>query len=275
MLLSISTTILYRYIVIADGWTPSELTTIDTIYGFLKILVYVIISADIVSFISSEIEHSFLVDGVVMRRFFPLIRVIAISMIWIIGIFYILDSLRINTSSILTWAWIGGVLLAIASRDIITNLFGSLSILLSRTFEIGEIIRLHIKSGITYEGLVEEITLNYTKITNINGEVVFVPNRLIYTETVENISRRRFYDYTYRIPFRKQSNVNEIKTRMRIIESKIASYDPIEVRFDTEIPNAVDLVYKITIMLPEENERFDDEMRHFLMEYIFTEPAKE
>ena len=275
MLLSISTTILYRYIVIADGWTPSELTTIDTIYGFLKILVYVIISADIVSFISSEIEHSFLVDGVVMRRFFPLIRVIAISMIWIIGIFYILDSLRINTSSILTWAWIGGVLLAIASRDIITNLFGSLSILLSRTFEIGEIIRLHIKSGITYEGLVEEITLNYTKITNINGEVVFVPNRLIYTETVENISRRRFYDYTYSIPFRKQSNVNEIKTRMRIIESKIASYDPIEVRFDTEIPNAVDLVYKITIMLPEENERFDDEMRHFLMEYIFTEPAKE
>lgn len=275
MLLSISTTIFYRYIVIADGWTPSELSTIDTIYGFLRIFIYVIICADIVSFIFSEIEHSFLVDGIVMRRFFPLIRVIAISMIWIIGVFYILDSFRVNTSSILTGAWIWGVLLAIASRDIITNLFGSLSILLSRTFEIGEIIRLHIKSGVTYQGLVEEITLNYTKITNMNGEVVFVPNRLIYTETVENISRRRFYDYTYRIPFRKQSNVDEIKTRMRIIEGKIASYDPIEVRFDTEIPNAVDLVYKITIMLPEENERFDNEMRHFLMEYIFTEPAKE
>ena len=104
MLLSISATILYRYLVIADGWSPSELSTIDTIYGFVRILIYVIIFANIVSFIFSEIEHSFLVDGVVMRRFFPLIRVIAISMIWIIGVFYILDNLRVNTSSILTGA---------------------------------------------------------------------------------------------------------------------------------------------------------------------------
>ena len=121
----------------------------------------------------------------------------------------------------------------------------------------------------------EEITLNYTKMTRLTGEVVFIPNRLIYTETVENISRRRFFDYTYRIPFRKQSNMDDIKTRMRIIEGKIASYDPIEVLYETEIPNAVDLVYKITIMLPEQNETFDDEMRHFLMEHIFIEAEKE
>lgn len=62
---------------------------------------------------------------------------------------------------------------------------------------------------------------------------------------------------------------------MRIIESKIASYDPIEVLYDTEIPNAVDLVYKVTIMLPEENEKFDYEIRHFLMEHIFIEVSKE
>ena len=66
----------------------------------------------------------------------------------------------------------------------------------------------------------------------------------------------------------------DIKTRMLLIESKIASYDPIEVIYDTEIPNAVDLVYKITIMLPEENENFDYEMRHFLMEHIFIESSK-
>jgi small-conductance mechanosensitive channel len=110
-------------------------------------------------------------------------------------------------------------------------------------------------------------------MTRLTGEVVFIPNRL-YTETLENISRRRFFDYTYRIPFKKQSDVSDIKTRMRIIEGKIASYDPIEVTYDTEIPNAVDLVYKITIMLPEESEKFDDEMRHFLMEHIFIDPTK-
>ena len=121
----------------------------------------------------------------------------------------------------------------------------------------------------------EEITLNYTKMTRLTGEVVFIPNRLIYTETLENISRRRFFDYIYRIPFRKQSDMNDIRTRMRIIEGKIASYNPIEVTYDTEIPNAVDLVYKVTILLPEENEAFDTDMRHFLMEHIFIEAIRE
>jgi hypothetical protein len=58
---------------------------------------------------------------------------------------------------------------------------------------------------------------------------------------------------------------------MRLIEDHIAGYSPIQVTYETEIPNAADLVYKVTIMLPEANEAFDDEMRHFLMGYIFVE----
>lgn len=71
----------------------------------------------------------------------------------------------------------------------------------------------------TYEGIVEEITLNYTKLTNITGEVVYIPNRTIYTETVENLSRRRFETYTYLIPFAKGSSIGvDIQERIRIIE---------------------------------------------------------
>ena len=273
--MSISITILYQYIQNAPLWSPSDLNYIDLVYEIIKAFTGIIVTVHIVHALFREIEHSFLVDGAVIRRFLPLIKALTISMVWIIGAFYILEKLHINTSSILTGAGIWWVLLAIASRDIITNLFGSLSILLSQTFEIGEIIRVQLKSNLAYEGLIEEITLTYTKMTRLTGEVVFIPNRLIYTETVENLSRRRFFDYTYRIPFRKQSNTNDIKMRMRIIEWKIASYDPIEVLYDTEIPNAVDLVYKITVMLPEENEIFDSEMRHFLMEHIFIEPEKD
>jgi small-conductance mechanosensitive channel len=234
-------------------------------------MIIVIMSAHIVGLVFREVEQAYLLESIAIKRFFPLIRALITSLIWIVWVFYILDSLGVNMSSILTGAGIGGVLLAIASRDIITNLFWSLSILLSRTFEIGEIIRLHIKTGIVYEGIVEEITLNYTKITNLTGEVVFVPNRTIYTETVENISHRRFFDYTYRIPFRKDADLTDIRQRMRLIEDHIAGYSPIQVTYETEIPNAADLVYKVTIMLPEANEAFDDEMRHFLMGYIFVE----
>jgi small-conductance mechanosensitive channel len=58
-----------------------------------------------------------------------------------------------------------------------------------------------------HQGVVEEITLNYTKITRRTGEVVYIPNRTIYAEIIENISRQRYVVYTYIIPFSKEKSV--------------------------------------------------------------------
>ena len=151
VVLSLSITILYHYIVATPDWNHADLSLIDTIYSIAHILTVVAIIVHIVSFIFREFEHSFFADGPVIRRFLPLIEVITVGLIWIGGIFSILDGLHINTASILTGTGIAGVLLAIASRDIITNLFGSISILLSRTFDIGEIIRVQLKSNVAYE----------------------------------------------------------------------------------------------------------------------------
>lgn len=59
------------------------------------------------SLVFREIEHSFLVDGAIIKRFFPLIKATSITIIWGIGGFYILEYLHINTINILTGAGIG------------------------------------------------------------------------------------------------------------------------------------------------------------------------
>lgn len=270
LLISIAVTTLYRYMShYYDGWTPTELSRIDIGYSVTQILLVAIILVNILSFIVREIEHSILLDRAGVKRFFPLIKAIVFTVIWVVAFFYVLEALLINTTSILTGAGIWGAILALAMKDIFTNLLGSLSILLSRTFEIGDTIRVRTHSTIRYEGIVEEITLNYIKITNMTGEVVFMPNRLIYTETVENLSRRRFVDYVYKIPFNKQLSTEDVQTRLRIIEGKIEAYSPIDVLYETEVPNAVDFVYKITVLMPEENRAFDQEIQHFLIDYIF------
>jgi small-conductance mechanosensitive channel len=161
------------------------------------------------------------------------------------------------------------VILAFAAKDIMTNLFGSLSILLGRVFDIGESIRMRGMRG-TYAGMVEEITLNYTRLTGISGEVVYIPNRTIYTETVENLSRRRFETYTYLIPFSKnESTGRDIKERMRIIEGKLSEYDPLSVVWECENPNAGDYVYRVSVQFPEASESIDREIRMYLTEHIF------
>ncbi len=104
LFISIFITIFYRYITNVPKWNPASLSYIDIIYHLIQVIILIIIVVYIISWIFREIEHSFLVDGKIIRRFLPLIKVITISMIWCTGGFYILDSLHINTSSILTGA---------------------------------------------------------------------------------------------------------------------------------------------------------------------------
>jgi small-conductance mechanosensitive channel len=269
--------ILLSFIVIAykNFWSifslgADTLRVIDGAYIITRNLTIIALISSIISLIFREIRHSWAIESIFVRRFLPIIRIICIGAVWIVWIFSIFDELSIDTNWLLAWAWIGWVMLAFAGRDIMTNLFGSFSILLGRSFDIGETIRVRTSRWTLYEWIVEEITLNYTKMTNIDGEVVFIPNRTIYTEVVENLSRRRFVSYTYIIPFKKSgSNSSDIKNQLRIIEGKIEEYFPIEIVWDMENPNSNDFVYKLKVKLPEENWEFDRDIREYLVEYIF------
>jgi hypothetical protein len=102
------------------------------------------------------------------------------------------------------------------------------------------------------------------------GKVVYVPNRILNTEYLENFTRRRFYLYTYRVPFRKAiGDPGKIQDMLMLIEGKIGEYSPIEIEIKTEIPNANDFVYIFFVKVPEKNDDFDREMREFLIPYIF------
>lgn len=76
---------------------------------------------------------------------------------------------------------------AIASKEIVSNLFGSLSLIFGHFFKIHD--RIKIKG---FEGTVEEITLSYTRLTDKNGHTVFMPNKYLTAEPIENLSETSF-----------------------------------------------------------------------------------
>jgi small-conductance mechanosensitive channel len=107
------------------------------------------------------------------------------------------------------------------------------------------------------------------------GKVVYIPNRTLNTENLENITRRRFYLYSYKVPFKKTiGDPEKIKDMLMLIEGKISEYSPIAVEVKTEIPNANDFVYIFEVKVPEENTDFDKEIREFLIPYIFPKEIK-
>lgn len=76
---------------------------------------------------------------------------------------------------------------ALASKELASNLFGSLSLIFGHFFKIHD--RIRIKG---FEGTVEEITLSYTRITDKNGHTVFMPNKYLTAEPIENLSETSY-----------------------------------------------------------------------------------
>jgi MscS family membrane protein len=82
---------------------------------------------------------------------------------------------------------IGGMALAFASQDAISNLFGSLTVLTDRPFEVGDWI---VTEGV--EGEVETVGFRSTRIRTFYNSIVTLPNSHLTTAAVDNMGRRKY-----------------------------------------------------------------------------------
>lgn len=78
---------------------------------------------------------------------------------------------------------IGGVAIAFAAQATIADVFGGISIFTSKPFQVGD--------DILFEGMqgkIEEVGLRHTRMRNLEGRVVTIPNSKLANSVIENIS---------------------------------------------------------------------------------------
>jgi len=95
-----------------------------------------------------------------------------------------IQNLGYSISGLLASLGIGGLAVALAAKDTLSNIFGSLMIILDRPFKIGD----WVKTG-DMEGTIEEIGFRSTKIRTFAKTLITVPNNIIANLSVNNFSR--------------------------------------------------------------------------------------
>jgi MscS family membrane protein len=126
------------------------------------------------------------VESAVHRSLGPLVRKTLRVMVWAIGTLFILGSVfGQDIGALLAGLGIAGLAVSLAAQDSLKNLFGSVTIVLDRPFQVGERI---VYSG--HDGVIEEIGLRSTKLRTLTGHLVTIPNAKIVNDPVENIGKR-------------------------------------------------------------------------------------
>ncbi len=148
------------------------------------------------------------------QQFIPFLN--DLSMVFIItasGFVFLGRVFEVDVVALITGLGIGGLALALAARETLENLFASFTIFLDLPFVVGDNIQIG-----TISGDIEKIGFRSTRIRGADGNLILVPNRLLTSQSLENMSERDFRRAKYMI-------LCELNTKPAQIESAIASIE--------------------------------------------------
>ena len=103
--------------------------------------------------------------------------------VWFIGIVIALSGLGYQITPFLTGMGIVGLAIALAAQNLLSNVFGGMTITLDQLYKVGE----RVEMGGIY-GDVYEIKPRYTKIKTLNNTIITMPNAKVINEQIINYS---------------------------------------------------------------------------------------
>ena len=104
------------------------------------------------------------------------------AVVYVLGILIMLNYLGISIAPIITALGVGGLAMALALQDTLSNLFAGMHIMAEQTIRVGDFIRL--ETG--QEGYVEDISWRTTRIRMMPNNMVIVPNNKLSQSVITN-----------------------------------------------------------------------------------------
>lgn len=105
------------------------------------------------------------------------------TIIWILGIILALNNAGYDVAALLAGLGLGGLALAMAAKDTVSNIFGGVTIFTDKPFKVYDRIKIE-----GYDGIVEEVGIRSTRIRTLEGRLITVPNHYFTDNILENVT---------------------------------------------------------------------------------------
>ena len=107
---------------------------------------------------------------------------VARGVVFIVGLLVLLDALGIQITPILTALGVGGLAVALALQDTLSNLFAGVHLLADKPIRVGD----YVKVADTVEGHVVDIGWRSTRVRMLQNVVVTIPNKRVAESMITN-----------------------------------------------------------------------------------------
>ncbi|MGD9043795.1 MAG: mechanosensitive ion channel family protein [Desulfobacterales bacterium] len=177
------------------------------------------------------------------------VGVIVRILLWLIVLLIALDNLGVNVSALIAGLGVGGIAVALAVQNILSDLFASFSIVLDKPFVIGDFIIVD-----NFLGTIEHIGLKTTRVRSLSGEQLIFSNTDLLKTRIRNYKRmneRRIVfsiGVVYQTPHEKLTKIPKVikniinkQEQTRFDRAHFKEYGPYSLNFEIvywiEIPD--------------------------------------
>jgi len=148
----------------------------------------------------------------------PVVKKVINALILIFGAITIISNFGYDLTALIAGLGIGGIALAFAAQETLSNMFGGVVIFTDRPFAIGDRVKIDDK----IYGDVLDVGMRSSKIKNLDDNIVVVPNSVISKAIIENYVRpTKRIRQTFKIGLTYRTKPAKVKEAIEIIKKAI------------------------------------------------------
>lgn len=161
---------------------------VSLILGTIINLIIIFVLFKLTDLFINKLKNKFVSNenSATIVHIFPILERVIKSLIIFFIVASFLQSQGYSLTSLIAGFGITGLAVGFAAQQTIASMFGTLGILTDKVYKTGDYIRVN-----NFEGTVENISLRSTKIRSLDHFVVSIPNSVIASNIVENISKAK------------------------------------------------------------------------------------
>ncbi len=152
-------------------------------------------------------------EGLLDQQLFPVIRKTLKIFVFVIAVLVTTQNMGMNVTGLLASLSIGGLAVGLAAQDTLSNLFGAVAIFADKPFRVGDRVQMD-----SIDGTVEAIGLRSTRVRNLDGHLVSIPNRNMANANIINISKRPNIKTVMNIGVTYDTPAEKVERAMQIID---------------------------------------------------------
>ena len=125
-------------------------------------------------------------DSTLVTETYEIVIRITKIIIIVITALIVMQEIGLSISGLLAFGGVGGLIVGLAAKDLLSNFFGGMMIFFDRPFRVGEFIK---SPDRNIEGIVEKIGWRLTVVRTFSKNVLYIPNTAFSSIIVENATR--------------------------------------------------------------------------------------